>query len=583
MGNEDLLKQVTAKAQIWLGDGYDEETKAAVRAMLDNEDKTDLIEAFYKDLEFGTGGLRGIMGAGTNRMNIYTVGAATQGLSNYLKKAFADLPQIKVAIGHDCRNNSRKFAEVAADVFSANGIKVYLFDALRPTPEVSFAIRELGCQSGVILTASHNPKEYNGYKAYWNDGAQMIAPHDKNTIDEVNKITSVKDVKFRGNAELIEIIGEEIDRRYLDRIKTLSLSPEAIAHHHDMKIVYTPIHGTGVKLIPASLKNFGFTNIIHVPEQDVVSGDFPTVVSPNPEEPAALDMAIKKAIETDAELVMASDPDADRIGIAVRNDKGEFILVNGNQIVMIFLNYLMTRNKELGLLKGNEYIVKTIVTTETIKTIAEQNGFKMYDCYTGFKWIASVIRENEGKARYIGGGEESYGFLPEDFVRDKDSVSSISLMAEIAAWAKDKGMTMYQMLQDIYIKYGYSKEKGISVVRKGKSGAEEIVAMMKNFRENPMKELGGSPVILIKDYASLEATDVVNGTKSKLDMPVTSNVLQYFSADGSKVSIRPSGTEPKIKFYIEVRGIKMDNYADYDAANAAADAKIEAIKKELGI
>ena len=583
MGNEDLLKQVTAKAQIWLGDGYDEETKAAVRAMLDNEDKTDLIEAFYKDLEFGTGGLRGIMGAGTNRMNIYTVGAATQGLSNYLKKAFADLPQIKVAIGHDCRNNSRKFAEVAADVFSANGIKVYLFDALRPTPEVSFAIRELGCQSGVILTASHNPKEYNGYKAYWNDGAQMIAPHDKNTIDEVNKITSVKDVKFRGNAELIEIIGEEIDRRYLDRIKTLSLSPEAIAHHHDMKIVYTPIHGTGVKLIPASLKNFGFTNIIHVPEQDVVSGDFPTVVSPNPEEPAALDMAIKKAIETDAELVMASDPDADRIGIAVRNDKGEFVLVNGNQIVMIFLNYLMTRNKELGLLKGNEYIVKTIVTTETIKTIAEQNGFKMYDCYTGFKWIASVIRENEGKARYIGGGEESYGFLPEDFVRDKDSVSSISLMAEIAAWAKDKGMTMYQMLQDIYIKYGYSKEKGISVVRKGKSGAEEIVAMMKNFRENPMKELGGSPVILIKDYASLEATDVENGTKSKLDMPVTSNVLQYFSADGSKVSIRPSGTEPKIKFYIEVRGIKMDNYADYDAANAAADAKIEAIKKELGI
>ena len=583
MGNEDLLKQVTAKAQIWLGDGYDEETKAAVRAMLDNEDKTDLIEAFYKDLEFGTGGLRGIMGAGTNRMNIYTVGAATQGLSNYLKKAFADLPQIKVAIGHDCRNNSRKFAEVAADVFSANGIKVYLFDALRPTPEVSFAIRELGCQSGVILTASHNPKEYNGYKAYWNDGAQMIAPHDKNTIDEVNKITSVKDVKFRGNAELIEIIGEEIDRRYLDRIKTLSLSPEAIAHHHDMKIVYTPIHGTGVKLIPASLKNFGFTNIIHVPEQDVVSGDFPTVVSPNPEEPAALDMAIKKAIETDAELVMASDPDADRIGIAVRNDKGEFVLVNGNQIVMIFLNYLMTRNKELGLLKGNEYIVKTIVTTETIKTIAERNGFKMYDCYTGFKWIASVIRENEGKARYRGGGEESYGFLPEDFVRDKDSVSSISLMAEIAAWAKDKGMTMYQMLQDIYIKYGYSKEKGISVVRKGKSGAEEIVAMMKNFRENPMKELGGSPVILIKDYASLEATDVVNGTKSKLDMPVTSNVLQYFSADGSKVSIRPSGTEPKIKFYIEVRGIKMDNYADYDAANAAADAKIEAIKKELGI
>ena len=583
MGNEDLLKQVEAKAQVWLGEGYDEETKAAVRAMLDNEDKTDLIEAFYKDLEFGTGGLRGIMGAGTNRMNIYTVGAATQGLSNYLKKAFADLPQIKVAIGHDCRNNSRRFAEVAADVFSANGIKVYLFDALRPTPEVSFAIRELGCQSGVILTASHNPKEYNGYKAYWSDGAQMIAPHDKNTIDEVNKITSVKDVKFQGNPALIEIIGEEIDRRYLDRIKTLSLSPEAIARHHDMKIVYTPIHGTGVRLVPASLKNFGFTNIIHVPEQDVVSGDFPTVVSPNPEEPAALDMAIKKAIETDAELVVASDPDADRIGMAVRNDKGEFVLINGNQIVMIFLNYLMTRNKELGLLKGNEYIVKTIVTTETIKTIAERNGFKMYDCYTGFKWIASVIRENEGKARYIGGGEESYGFLPEDFVRDKDSVSSISLMAEIAAWAKVKGMTMYQMLQDIYIKYGFSKEKGISVVRKGKSGAEEIVAMMKSFRANPLKELAGSPVVCVKDYDSLEALNPVTGEKSKLDMPVTSNVLQYFTADGSKVSIRPSGTEPKIKFYIEVRGIKVDSYADYDAANAAADAKIEAIKKELGI
>lgn len=583
MGNEELLKQVEAKAQVWLGEGYDEETKAAVRAMLDNEDKTDLIEAFYKDLEFGTGGLRGIMGAGTNRMNIYTVGAATQGLSNYLKKAFADLPQIKVAIGHDCRNNSRRFAEVAADVFSANGIKVYLFDALRPTPEVSFAIRELGCQSGVILTASHNPKEYNGYKAYWSDGAQMIAPHDKDTIDEVNKITSVKDVKFQGNPALIEIIGEEIDRRYLDRIKTLSLSPEAIARHHDMKIVYTPIHGTGVRLVPASLKNFGFTNIIHVPEQDVVSGDFPTVVSPNPEEPAALDMAIKKAIETDAELVVASDPDADRIGMAVRNDKGEFVLINGNQIVMIFLNYLMTRNKELGLLKGNEYIVKTIVTTETIKTIAERNGFKMYDCYTGFKWIASVIRENEGKARYIGGGEESYGFLPEDFVRDKDSVSSISLMAEIAAWAKDKGMTMYQMLQDIYIKYGFSKEKGISVVRKGKSGAEEIVAMMKSFRANPLKELAGSPVVCVKDYDSLEALNPVTGEKSKLDMPVTSNVLQYFTADGSKVSIRPSGTEPKIKFYIEVRGIKMDSYADYDAANAAADVKIEAIKKELGI
>ena len=577
MENEELLKDVTAKAQVWLGDGYDEETRTQVKAMLENDDKTELIESFYKDLEFGTGGLRGIMGAGTNRMNIYTVGAATQGLSNYLKKAFPDVPQIKVVIGHDCRNNSRKFAEISADIFSANGIKVYLFDSLRPTPETSFAIRELGCQSGIILTASHNPKEYNGYKAYWSDGAQMIAPHDKETINEVNKITSVK-----GNPDLIEIIGEEMDKKYLERIKTLSLSPDAITRHHDLKIVYTPIHGTGVKMIPVSLKNFGFTNIIHVPEQDVVSGDFPTVVSPNPEEPAALDMAIRKAIETDAELVMASDPDADRIGIAIRNDKGEFILVNGNQIVMIFLNYLMTRYKELGRLTGKEFIVKTIVTTETIKTIADRNNIKMYDSYTGFKWIAAVIRELEGKEKYIGGGEESFGFLPEDFARDKDSVSSISLMAEIAAWAKDNGKTMYQMLQDIYLEYGFSKEKGISVVRKGKSGAEEIVAMMKNYRANPLKELAGSEVVLVKDFDSLEATDMKTGKKTKLDMPATSNVLQYFTEDGTKVSIRPSGTEPKIKFYIEVHG-HMDSYADYDRANADADVKIEAIKKSLGI
>ena len=582
MENEELLKDVTAKAQVWLGDGYDEETRTQVKAMLENDDKTELIESFYKDLEFGTGGLRGIMGAGTNRMNIYTVGAATQGLSNYLKKAFSDVPQIKVVIGHDCRNNSRKFAEISADIFSANGIKVYLFDSLRPTPETSFAIRELGCQSGIILTASHNPKEYNGYKAYWSDGAQMIAPHDKETINEVNKITSVKDIKFKGNPDLIEIIGEEMDKKYLERIKTLSLSPDAIARHHDLKIVYTPIHGTGVKMIPASLKNFGFTNIIHVPEQDVVSGDYPTVVSPNPEEPAALDMAIRKAIETDAELVMASDPDADRIGIAIRNDKGEFILVNGNQIVMIFLNYLMTRYKELGRLTGKEFIVKTIVTTETIKTIADRNNIKMYDSYTGFKWIAAVIRELEGKEKYIGGGEESFGFLPEDFARDKDSVSSISLMAEIAAWAKDNGKTMYQMLQDIYLEYGFSKEKGISVVRKGKSGAEEIVAMMKNYRANPLKELAGSEVVLVKDFDSLEATDMKTGKKTKLDMPATSNVLQYFTEDGTKVSIRPSGTEPKIKFYIEVHG-HMDSYADYDRANADADVKIEAIKKSLGI
>ena len=582
MENEALLKEVTAKAQVWLGEGYDEETRAAVKAMLDNPDHTELIESFYRDLEFGTGGLRGIMGAGTNRMNIYTVGAATQGLANYLKKNFASLPLISVAVGHDCRNNSRRFAEISADIFSANGIKVYLFDELRPTPEVSFAIRELGCQAGINLTASHNPKEYNGYKAYWSDGAQVIAPHDTGIIEEVNKITNIADIKFKGNPELIQIIGEEIDKKFLDRIKTLSLSPDVIAKHHDIPIVYTPIHGTGVRLIPASLKNFGFTNIIHVPEQDVVSGDFPTVVSPNPEEPAALDLAVKRAKETNAELVMASDPDADRIGIAVKNDKGEWILANGNQIVMLMLNYIMTTYQERGLLKGNEFIVKTIVTTETIKTIAERNNIKMYDCYTGFKWIASVIRELEGKERYIGGGEESYGFLAEDFVRDKDAVSAMSLMAEIAAWAKDRGMTMYQMIQDIYIKYGFSKEKGVSVVRKGKQGAEEIVAMMKAFRENPLKTLGGSPVVMVKDYQSLTATDD-KGNVTKLDMPCTSNVLQYFTAEGDKVSVRPSGTEPKIKFYMEVRGIPMTCYADYDKANEMADAKIEAFKKDLGI
>lgn len=582
MESEQLLQEVTARAQVWLGEGYDQETREAVQAMLDNEDKTELIESFYRDLEFGTGGLRGIMGAGTNRMNIYTVGSATQGLANYLKKNFADMPLISVAIGHDCRNNSRKFAEISADIFSANGIKVYLFESLRPTPEVSFAIRELGCQAGINLTASHNPKEYNGYKAYWSDGAQVIAPHDTGIIDEVNKIASVAEIKFERNPELIEIIGEEMDKIYLDRIKTLSLSPDIIAKHHDIPIVYTPIHGTGVKLIPASLANFGFTNIIHVPEQDVVSGDFPTVVSPNPEEPAALDMAVKRAIETNAELVMASDPDADRIGIAVKNDKGEWVLVNGNQIVMLMLNYIMTTYQERGLIKGNEFIVKTIVTTETIKTIAERNNIKMYDCYTGFKWIAAIIRDLEGKERYIGGGEESYGFLAQDFVRDKDAVSAMSLMAEIAAWAKDRGMTMYQMIQDIYIKYGFSKEKGISVVRKGKQGAEEIQALMKAYRENPVKSLAGSPVTLVKDYQTLTATDA-NGNVTKLDMPCTSNVLQYFTAAGDKVSVRPSGTEPKIKFYIEVRGIPMASYADYDNANRLADEKIEAMKKDLCI
>lgn len=581
MDNE-LLKQVTEKANKWLTPEYDEETRAAVQAMLDNEDKTDLIESFYKDLEFGTGGLRGIMGAGSNRMNIYTVGAATQGLSNYLKVAFSDLPEIKVVVGHDVRNNSRKFAEIVADIFSANGIKVYLFDSCRPTPEMSFAIRHLGCQSGVIITASHNPKEYNGYKAYWNDGAQMIAPHDVNTIKYVNEVKSVSEIKFQGDKSKIEIIGEEIDNIYLDKIKSLSLSPDAIKKHSDMKIVYTPIHGTGIKLIPKSLKNFGFTNIIGVPEQEVESGDFPTVESPNPEEPSAMAMGIQKAKETGADIVMASDPDADRIGLVIRDNNGEYVLINGNQIQIIFIYYLITRNAELGKLTGNEYIVKTIVTTETIKKIADANNIKMYDCFTGFKWIANVMRENEGKARYLGGGEESYGFLAQDFVRDKDSVSAISLMAEIAAWAKEKGMNMAEMVQNIYMTYGFSREKGISLVRKGKTGAEEIIEIMKQFRSNPPKEIAGSTVVKIKDYLSLEEKDITTGNVTKLDMPATSNVLQFFTSDGTKVSVRPSGTEPKIKFYIEVHD-KLESAEQYQAVQDRADAKIEQIQKDLGI
>lgn len=580
MENNELLKEVTAKAQIWLDGNYDAETKSIVKAMLENEDKTDLIEAFYKDLEFGTGGLRGIMGVGTNRMNIYTVGAATQGLCNYLKQQFSG--EISVVIGHDCRNNSRKFAEISADIISANGIKAYLFDALRPTPEISFAIRELGCQSGIIITASHNPKEYNGYKAYWNDGAQLVPPHDKNVIKEVEKIKNVSDIKFEGNKNLIEIIGENIDKKFIDQIKGITLSPDSIVRNKDMKIVYTPIHGTGVELIPRTLKEFGFTNIIHVPEQDVVSGDFPTVISPNPEEPAALDMAIKKAQEVDADLVMASDPDSDRVGIAVKNDKGEWTLVNGNQTAMMLTYYLARRWKELGKITGKEYMVKTIVTTEVIKDIAEKNGIECYDVYTGFKWIAAVMRENEGKKTYIGGGEESYGYLPEVFVRDKDAVSTCTLIAEMAAWAKDNGMSVYELMKQVFVEYGFAMNKGISIVKKGKSGADEIKQMMTNYRTCPPKEIAGSPVVLFKDYASLKQTDAA-GNISDLDMDgITSDVLQLFTEDGTKISIRPSGTEPKIKFYIELRG-NMNTTADYEKATAEAEAKIAAVRSSLGI
>lgn len=579
---KDLLEEVRAKANVWLNGDYDADTKAKVKALLDAEDTTELVECFYKDLEFGTGGLRGIMGVGSNRMNIYTVGAATQGLANYLRKNYGKKADIKVVVGHDCRNNSRLFAETTANIFSANGIKVYLFEDLRPTPEISFAIRHLGCQSGVVVTASHNPKEYNGYKAYWEDGAQVIPPHDTGIISEVNKIKNVSDIKFNGNPDLIEIIGENVDSVFLDKIKALSLSPDIVAKHKDLKIVYTPIHGTGVTLIPRALKMFGFENVMGVDSQYVISGDFPTVVSPNPEEPAAMKLAVEKAKEVDADIVMASDPDADRMGIAVKNDKGEWILVNGNQTAQMFIYYLIRRNKELGLIKGNEYIVKTIVTTEQIAAMAKKYNVPYFDVYTGFKWIAAVMREQEGKKRYIGGGEESYGFLVEDFVRDKDAVSACVMIAEVAAWAKDNGKSVYELIQDIYLEFGFSKEKGISVVKKGKEGAEEIKKMMTQFRSCPPKEIAGSKVLVVKDYNSLRRIDMISGSSTEMDMPEAANVLQYFTEDGTKISVRPSGTEPKIKFYIEVR-LPLASRAEYDAVNAAADKKVEAVRASLGV
>ena len=585
MENQELIKQVTEKAEKWLTPAYDAETQAEVKRMLENEDKTELIEAFYKDLEFGTGGLRGIMGVGSNRMNIYTVGAATQGLSNYLKKNFKDLPQISVVVGHDCRNNSRLFAETSANIFSANGIKVYLFDDMRPTPEMSFAIRHLGCQSGIILTASHNPKEYNGYKAYWDDGAQVLAPHDKGIIDEVNKV-GAEDIKGLHTVldtanPLIEIIGEEIDKLYLDKIKTISIDPEAIRRQKDMKIVYTPIHGTGMMLIPRSLQLWGFENVNTVPEQMVKDGNFPTVVSPNPENAEALSMAIALAKKIDADIVMASDPDADRVGMACKDSNGEWVLVNGNQTCMIFLYYIIKNRIAMGKMKGNEFVVKTIVTTELIKAIADKNNVEMYDCYTGFKWIASVIRENEGKKQYIGGGEESYGFLAEDFVRDKDAVSACSLLAEICAWAKDQGKTLFDVLMDIYVEYGFSLNHTVNVVKPGKTGADEIKQMMVNFRTNPPKELAGSEVVLTKDYQSLKATDN-KGNVTDIAQPATSNVLQWYTADGTKVSVRPSGTEPKIKFYIEVTG-EMKCPKCYAEAEKKAMQTVEAVKVSLGL
>ncbi len=579
--NAQLIAQCEAKAKQWLTPSFDSETQEAVRKMLDNADKADLIESFYKDLEFGTGGLRGIMGAGSNRMNIYTVGMATQGFANYLKKNFANRSSIAVVVCHDCRNNSRLFAETVANIFSANGIKAYLFDDMRPTPECSFAIRHLGCQAGVNVTASHNPREYNGYKAYWEDGAQVLAPHDTGIIDEVNKV-KIDDVKFEGNKDLIEIIGKEIDDIYLDKIKGICIDPEAIKRQKDLKIVYTPLHGTGMMLIPQSLKLWGFDNVHCVEEQMVKSGDFPTVVSPNPENGEALTLALRDAKAMDADIVMASDPDADRVGMACKNDKGEWVLINGNQTCLIFLWYIITNRKAKHLMKEGDFIVKTIVTTEVIRKIAEKQNIEMRDCYTGFKWIAREIALSEGKQQYIGGGEESYGFLAQDFVRDKDAVSACSLLAEICAYAKDNGKSLYDLLMNIYMEYGFSREFTVNVVKPGKTGADEIKQMMANFRANPPKELGGSDITVWKDYESLTQTNA-DGTTSKIDMPTTSNVLQWFCGDGTKVSVRPSGTEPKIKFYIEVKDPTMKCAGCYERCMKDAETKIEAIKKSLNL
>ena len=579
--DQELLNHCIATARKWASDPvFDAETQTAAKEMLEADDKSALIDSFYQILEFGTGGLRGIMGAGTNRMNIYTVGAATQGLANYLNKNFADRDKISVVVGHDCRNNSRLFAETVAQIFSANGIYVYLFDDLRPTPEISYAIRYLGAQSGVNITASHNPREYNGYKAYWDDGAQVLAPHDKNIIDEVNKV-EYKDIKFQGNDALITIIGEEVDNAYLNDIHTISIDPDVIQRQKDLSIVYTPIHGAGRTLIPRSLKLWGFENVNPVPEQMVKDGNFPTVISPNPENAEALTLAINLAKQIDADIVMASDPDADRVGMACKNSEGEWVLINGNQTCLLFLYYIINNRIAQGKMKGNEFIVKTIVTTELIKRIADKKGVEMRDCYTGFKWIAREIRLEEGKKKYIGGGEESYGFLAQDFVRDKDAVSACSLLAEICAWAKDQGKTLYDVLMDIYLEYGFSYNKAINVVKPGKSGADEIKAMMEAFRANPPKAIAGDTVTLVKDYKTLTATDA-QGNTTPIDMPETSNVLQYFTADGTKISVRPSGTEPKIKFYIEAPATMKCAHC-YTAACQEAEQKVEAIKASLGI
>lgn len=576
----DLLKQVKIKAQQWLDGDYNSETKEKVKELLNN-DENELIESFYKNLEFGTGGLRGIMGVGTNRINIYTVGMATQGLCNYVLKNFANYKELKAVVAYDCRNNGKLFAQTTANIFAANGFKVYLFESLRPTPELSFALRHFGCKTGVVVTASHNPKEYNGYKAYWQDGGQVIAPHDKNIIDEVQKIKDINQVKWEGNSHNISAIGKNIDDLYIDELKKISLSEQDIAKNKDMGIVYTPIHGTGVKLVPRILQEIGFENIINVPEQDVVSGNFPTVKSPNPEESAALNMAIEKAKKTGAELIMATDPDADRVGIAIKNEKGEFELLNGNQTGAFLIYYLITKWKEKGLLKGSEYIVKTIVTTELIADMAKDYGIEYYDVLTGFKYIAEIIEKNSGKKQFIGGGEESYGYLAGEFVRDKDAVMSCMLIAEATAWAKSQNKTVFDILTEMYKKYGFYKEALVNLVKKGKSGAEEIQQIMSNFRENTPKTIGGSKVINIKDYSLQKEKNLVNGTEKNINLP-KSNVLQFFTQDGSKISVRPSGTEPKIKFYIGVKTILCCK-EKYREMEQELNNKIKNICEDLGV
>jgi phosphoglucomutase len=565
------------RANEWLKGDYDQETKKAIRDLMDNN-PDELAESFYRDLEFGTGGLRGVIGVGTNRMNKYTVGAATQGLANYLKKVYPKEKNLSAAISYDCRIKSDYFARVVADVFSANGFKVYLFDELRPTPELSFAIRHFKCQTGVMITASHNPKEYNGYKAYWNDGAQMIPPHDKNVIDEVKKIR-VTDVKFDGVRENIVMIGEEVDELYLNEIQKLSVSPGSNQRQSELKMVYTPLHGTGVKLIPAILDRFGFENVFKVYAQDVIDGNFPTVVSPNPEEPAALEMALDKARKVDAELVMATDPDGDRVGIAVKNQHDDLILLNGNQTASVLIYYLLSQWKRKEKLTGKEFIVKTIVTTELLMDIANKYEVECFDCLTGFKWIADVIRKNEGKKTFIAGGEESYGYMIGDFVRDKDAVASCALIAEVAAWAANQRKSFFDVLTDIYLEFGFYKESLLSVTKKGKAGAEAIQEMMEGFRNNPPAKIDGSKVIIIKDYLTGKEKDIESGIEKRIDLP-KSNVLQFFTADGTKISMRPSGTEPKIKFYFGVKDT-LPSKEKFDEVNEKLEKKIDAVIKDL--